>query len=182
ACIKDWSVNQQTCFDNITCDYVYREYENDRPTDRYPANRNFAAGEFASLYAKVTNAVELIFQDQVDWRALSFTFEKFQIEDDGMGLELKGVEQRGDYWVVKVAHGAGVSKQQVEQQVQSTYDDLRTLMEAKDQQINQLLGIVDNQTKAMNQQAEALSNFSQHPFGNNFFISGSNITNLAGSG
>ncbi len=113
---------------------------------------------------------------------MSFTFEKFQIEDDGMGLELKGVEQRGDYWVVKVAHGAGVSKQQVEQQVQSTYDDLRTLMEAKDQQINQLLGIVDNQTKAMNQQAEALSNFSQHPFGNNFFISGSNITNLAGSG
>jgi uncharacterized protein YjbI with pentapeptide repeats len=182
ACIKDWSFNQQTCFDGITCDYIYREYEDDGPTDRYPPDRNFELGEFQSLFQKLTNTVELIFKDQVDWRALSFAFEKFRIEDDGMGLELKGIEQRGDYWIVKVTHGEGVSRQLVEQQVHSTYDDLRALMESKDKQINQLLGIVDNQTKAMNQQAEALTNFSKQPFGNNFFISGSTITNLAGSG
>jgi uncharacterized protein YjbI with pentapeptide repeats len=182
ACIKDWSFNDQTCLTGVKCDYVYREFENDQPTDRYPNDRNFKPGEFESLFQKLTNAVELVFQEQVDWRALSFAFEKFQIEDDGMGLELKGVEQRGDYWIVKVAHGEGVSKQRVERRVQSTYDDLRVLMETKDKQINQLLGIVDNQTKAMNQQAEALTNFSKHPFGNNFFISGSTITNLAGSG
>ncbi len=182
ACIRDWHFNARTCFTGVACDYVYREYENNQPADRYPSDRNFKPGEFESLYQKVINSVELIFQEQVDWRALSFAFEKFQIEDEGMGLELKGVEQRGDYWIVKVTHGEGVSKQQVEQQVQSTYDDFRALMEAKDQQINQLLGIVDSQTKAMNQQAEALTNFSQHPFGNSFFISGSTITNLAGSG
>ena len=126
ACIKDWSVNQQTCFDNITCDYIYREYENDQPTDRYPPKRNFESGEFQSLFQKLTNAVELVFKEQIDWRALSFAFEKFQIEDDGLGLELKGVEQRGGYWIVKVAHGEGVTKQQVERQVQGTYDELRT--------------------------------------------------------
>ena len=168
--------------DGIKCDYVYREFENARPADRYPSDRNFKPGEFESLYQKVINSVELIFQDQVDWRALSFAFEKFQIEDDGLGLELKGVEQRGGYWIVKVAHGEGVTKQQVEQRVQGTYDEMRVLMAAKDQQIHQLLGIVDSQTKAMGQQAEALTNFSKHPFGNNFFISGSTITNLAGSG
>jgi uncharacterized protein YjbI with pentapeptide repeats len=182
ACIKDWSCNDQTCLIEVKCDYVYREFENEQPTDRYPSDRNFQPGEFEALFQKLTNAVELVFQEQVDWRALSFAFEKFQIEDDGMGLELKGVEQRGDYWIVKVAHGDGVSKQQVERRVQGTYDDLRVLMEAKDKQINQLLGIVDGQTRAMNQQAEALTNFSKHPFGNNFFISGSTITNLAGSG
>lgn len=182
ACIRDWSLNSQTCLTGIECDYIYRDFENARPADRYPSDRNFKPGEFESLYQKVINSVELIFQDQVDWTALSFAFEKFQIEDDGMGLELKGVEQRGDYWIVKVTHGEGVSKQRVEQQVQSTYEDLRVLMEAKDQQIHQLLGIVDGQTKAMGQQAEALTNFSKHPFGNSFFISGSTITNLAGSG
>ncbi|MFK8184724.1 MAG: pentapeptide repeat-containing protein [Phormidesmis sp.] len=182
ACIKDWSFNQQTCFDNIVCDYVYREYEQGAPSDRYPASRNFEPGEFQTLFQKLTNAVELIFKDQVDWRALSFAFEKFQIEDDGLGLELKGVEQRGNYWVVKVTHGEGVSRQKVERQVQETYDDLRGLLEAKDQQINQLLGIMDGQTKALSQQSEALNNYSQRSFGNNFFISGSNITNLAGSG
>ncbi|MGB7249864.1 MAG: pentapeptide repeat-containing protein, partial [Phormidesmis sp.] len=182
ACIKDWSVNPQTSFVGVVCDYVYREYKNNQPSDRYPSDRNFQPGEFESLFQKLSNAVELIFKDQVDWRSLSFAFEKFKIEDDGMGLELKGVEQRGGYWVVKVTHGEGVSRQQVERQVQGTYDELRALMEAKDQQIHQLLGIVDNQTRAMGQQAEALTHFSQHPFGNNFFISGSNITNLAGSG
>ncbi len=182
ACIKDWSFNQQTCFDQVTCDYVYREYENDCPIDRYPPDRSFEPGEFQSLFQKLTNAVELVFTEQVDWRSLSFAFEKFRIEDDGLDLELKGVEQRGDYWVVKVTHREGVSRRLVEQQVHSAYDDIRTLLESKDRQINQLLGIVDNQTRAMNQQAEALTNFSKQPFGNNFFISGSTITNLAGSG
>jgi uncharacterized protein YjbI with pentapeptide repeats len=182
ACIKDWSFNQQTCFDNITCDYIYREYENGCPSDRYPPDRHFEVGEFQSLFQKLTNAVELVFKEQVDWRSLSFAFEKFRIEDDGLDLELKGVEQRGDYWVVKVTHREGISRRLVEQQVHSTYEDIRGLLESKDRQINQLLGIVDNQTQAMNQQAEALTNFSKQPFGNHFFISGSTITNLAGSG
>ncbi len=182
ACIKDWSFNQQTVLTGVKCDYVYREFENNQPTDRYPSDRDFQPGEFESLFQKLTNAVELVFQDQIDWRALSFTFEKFRLEDDGMGLELKGIEQRGNYWIVKVTHGEGVSKQQVEQQVQSTYEDLRSIMEAKDKQINRLLGIVETQTEAMQRQAEALTNFSQQPFGNHFLISGSTITNLAGSG
>lgn len=182
ACIKDWSFNDQTDLTGVRCDYVYREFENNQPTDRYPSDRDFQPGEFESLFQKLTNAVELVFQDQIDWRALSFTFEKFRLEDDGMGLELKGIEQRGDYWIVKVTHGEGVSKQQVEQQVQSTYEDLRSIMEVKDKQINRLLGIVETQTEAMQRQAEALTNFSQQPFGNHFLISGSTITNLAGSG
>ncbi|BAS56840.1 MULTISPECIES: pentapeptide repeat-containing protein [Leptolyngbya] len=181
-CIQDWSINSETDFSGIRCDYVYREFENNQPTNRYPSDRDFQPGEFESLFQKLTNAVELVFQDQIDWRALSFTFEKFRLEDDGMGLELKGIEQRGNYWIVKVTHGEGVSKQQVEQQVQSTYEDLRSIMEAKDKQINRLLGIVETQTEAMQRQAEALTNFSQQPFGNHFLISGSTITNLAGSG
>jgi uncharacterized protein YjbI with pentapeptide repeats len=182
VCIQDWSVNSETDFSSIQCDYIYREYRDNRPTDRYPSDRDFEPGEFEALFQKLTNAVELVFRDQIDWRALSFTFEKFRLEDDGMGLELKGIEQRGDYWIVKVTHGEGVSKQQVERQVQSTYDELRAIMEVKDKQINRLLGIVEHQTEAMQQQAVALTHFSKHPFGNNFFISGSTITNLAGSG
>mgnify|MGYP002776989193 CR=1 FL=1 len=182
VCIQDWSVNSETIFSGVQCDYVYREFQNNQPIDRYPSDRNFEPGEFESLFQKLTNAIELVFRDQIDWRALTFTFEKFRLEDDGMDLELKGIEQRGDYWIVKVTHREGVTKQQVERQVQSTYEDLRAILEAKDQQINRLLGIVEHQTGAMQQQAEALTNFSKQPFGNNFNIFGSTITNLAGSG
>lgn len=182
ACIKDWSFNSETRFEQVICDYIYREYENDRPTDRYPADRNFEPGEFQSLFQKLTNAVELVFKDQVDWRALSFTFDKFRLEDDGLELELKGVEQRGDYWIVKVTHKEGIPRQEVEQKVIATYEDLRGILAAKDQQINRLMGIVENQTSTLQNQSEALKNYSTQPFGNIFNITGSIITNLAGSG
>jgi uncharacterized protein YjbI with pentapeptide repeats len=189
ACIEDWSFNSETRFEGVTCDYIYREYENDRPTDRYPPDRNFEPGEFQSLFQKLTNAVELVFKDQVDWRALSFTFEKFRVEDDGLELELKGVEQRGDYWIVKVTHKEGIPRQEVEQKVIATYDDIRLLLESKDQEINrlvgintQLMGIMENQTSTLQNQSEALRNYSEKPFGNSFVITGSTITNLAGSG
>lgn len=175
SCIRDWSVNRETQFTGVRCDYIYRDYENDRPVDRYPVDRYFEPGEFEALFDRLSNVVELVFTQGVDWRALSFAFEKFQIEDNGLGLDLKGVEQRGDLWIAKVTHREGISRQQVEQKVTSIYADIRGALEVKDQQINQLLGIASNQ-------AEAMREYSRQPFGNNFFISGSQITNLAGSG
>jgi hypothetical protein len=55
------------------------------------------------------------------------------------------------------------------------YETLQRTLAAKEQQVNQLLGI-------MTDQAEALKELSKKPFGNQFNIIGSTITNLAGSG
>ncbi len=175
-CVEDWSINSQTCFAGVQCDYIYRKLdENGEPTDRYPIERNFEPGEFESLFQEVSNVVKLVFKEGVNWRALSFTFRKIQLEDDGLGLELKGVEQRGDLWVVKVAHKESVPKQQVEQRVNAIYDDIKSLLLVKEQQINRLLNIAQDQ-------AAVLNFYSRQPFGNSFFIFGSTITNLAGSG
>ncbi len=175
-CIEDWSVNSQTCFTGVQCDYIYRKLdEKGEPTDRYPADRNFEPREFESLYQEVGNVVELIFKEGVNWRAFSFSLQKLQIEDDGLGLELKGFEKRGDRWVVKVTHNESASRQEVEQRLYGMYNEMKNLLAAKEQQINKLLGIAADQ-------AEALKSYSKQPFGNSFFIVGSTITNLAGSG
>ncbi|MEH2360011.1 pentapeptide repeat-containing protein [Nostoc sp.] len=172
-CIEDWSVNSQTCFAGVKCEYIYRKLDDKaEPIDQYPIGRNFEKGEFEALFQKVEEVVELVFKEGINWRALSFAFRKFQLDDDGLGLELKGVEQRGDLWVVKVTYKEGIPRQEVEQRVNLIYDDLKTLMAVKEQQINKLIGIVDNQAEALN----------KRPFGNSFFIVGSTITNLAGSG
>jgi uncharacterized protein YjbI with pentapeptide repeats len=175
-CIEDWSVNSQTCLTNVHCDYIYRKLdENGNPTDRYPADRNFDPREFESLYQEVGNVVELIFKEGVNWRAFSFMLQKLQLEDDGLGLELKGVEKRGDLWVVKVTHNQNYSRSEVEHRLSETYNEMKNLLAVKEQQINQLLGIVADQ-------AEALKGYSKQSFGNSFFIIGSTITNLTGSG
>lgn len=176
VCIKDWSVNSETLFTNVHCDYIYREV-NDRgyPTDRFPADRNFEPREFESLYQEVGNVIELIFKEGVNWQAVAFTLQKLQIEDEGLGLELRGIEKRGDLWVVKVAHGELVSGADVERRLYPQIEEMQKLLAAKEQQINKLLGIASDQ-------AEALKELSKKPFGNSFFITGSTITNLTGQG
>ncbi|WP_197036061.1 pentapeptide repeat-containing protein [Fischerella sp. PCC 9605] len=174
-CIQDWSVNSQTRFDNVKCDYIYRKIDDrGKPCDRYPLDRNFEPREFESLYQEVGNVVELVFKEGMNWRAFAFTLQKLQIEDDGLGLQLKGIEKRGDMWVVKVTHNENVPTQEVEKRLNGSYTQLQQLLAAKEQQINRLLGIVENQT-------EAIKEISKR-FGNNFWITGSTITNLSGSG
>ncbi|MBD2163683.1 pentapeptide repeat-containing protein [Calothrix membranacea FACHB-236] len=176
-CIQDWSVNSQTNFTNVECEYIYRKL-NDKgePSDRYPLEgQSFAPREFESLYQEVGNVVELVFKEGVNWRAFAFTLQKLQIEDDGLGLELKGIERRGDLWVVKVKHNENAPKEIVEQRLNGLYPEMLNLLATKEQQINKLLGIAADQ-------AEALKGYSKQPFGNHFFITGSTITNLAGSG
>jgi hypothetical protein len=92
-----------------------------------------------------------------------------------LGLELKGIEKKGDLWVVKVTHDKDVPTKEVEKRLNASYQELANLLANKEQQINQLLGIATNQ-------AEAIKEFSKRPFGNSFYITGSTITNLAGSG
>ena len=175
-CIKDWGVNDQTCLSNVVCDYVYRELDQKgKPTDRYPSDRNFEPQEFESLYQEIGNVAELIFKEGVNWRAFSFSMQKLDLEDNELGLELKGFERRGDRWVVRVTHNQHVPKQEVERRLIDIYEDMKGLLAAKEEQINQLLGIASDQ-------AEALKEMSQKPFGNSFFITGSTITNLTGSG
>jgi len=175
-CIQDWSVNSETDFSNVLCDYVYRELdEKGEPTDRYPADRNFEPQEFESLYQEIGNVAELVFKEGVNWRAFSFSMQKLDLEDDGLGLELKGFERRGDRWVVRVTHNQHVPKQEVESRLLAMYDDMKGLLAAKEDQIHQLLGIASDQ-------AESIKELSQKPFGNSFFITGSTITNLTGSG
>lgn len=175
-CNKDWSINGETCFTDVECDYIYRDLDKKgEPIDRYPLDRNFEPKEFEALYQEVGNVVNLVFKEGVNWRAFSFGMEKLQLEDDGLDLKLKGFERRGDRWVVKVTHNENASKQQVEVRLSAIYEEMKQQLSAKEGQINELLGIVSNQ-------AETMKGISQQTFGNHFFISGSTITNLAGSG
>ncbi|MGI0493534.1 pentapeptide repeat-containing protein [Alkalinema pantanalense CENA528] len=169
CCIKDWSFNRQTQFTGITCDYIYRSFEQNRPGDRYPIDRNFEPAEFEAMLQRIDTSFEFVVRDRLDPLALSFAFEKFRLEDEGLGLELQGVEQRGDVWIVKVGHKAGISPQQVEQHVNETYEDLRTLFEARYQLA---ISAKESEILRLNQTLnEVLQRFMQRSAGN-FTIGG----------
>ncbi|MFB2839762.1 pentapeptide repeat-containing protein [Floridanema evergladense] len=178
CCIQDWSINSQTCFTDVRCEYIYRKLdEHGEPIERFPANRNFELREFESLYQEVENVVELIFKEGENWQAALFSLRKLQLEDEELGLELKSIEKRGDLWVLKVTHNNAVSKQEVENRLNASFDEMKQKLAAKEQQIDKLLDIVADQAKT-------LKGYSKQPLGtsNNFFIVESAITNLSGSG
>jgi uncharacterized protein YjbI with pentapeptide repeats len=196
-CIEDWSVSSKTRFTNVRCDFIYRRYQDGQPTDRYPAvERNFEANEFASLFQQPENIVELVFKGKFDYSALSLAFYKLQTETPELELELQGIEQREKLWVVKVKSNGNLTEKLIEERLSSVYqvtsdesaveviikdsiyrdyEETKNRLAASEQLVRQLAGITENQ-------AEALKEFSKQAFGNSFFISGSTITNLAGSG
>jgi len=195
-CIEDWSVSSKTCFTNVRCDYLYKKYQEEQPTDRYPVDRNFEAGEFASLYEEPENVVELVFKGEFNYSALSLAFYKLQTEAPELDLELKGIEQREKLWVVKVKSSSSVTERLIEERLNSAYqvtysettvetvikdsiyrdyEETKNRLAASEQMVRQLAGITGDQ-------AEALKELTKRSFGNSFFITGSTITNLAGSG
>ena len=195
-CIEDWSVSSKSNFTNVRCDYVFRKYENGQPTYCYPSDRNFEPGEFAALFQQPENELELIFKGDFSYSALSLAFDKLKTEKPELDLELKGIEQRGNLWVVLVTSNNPTVEAELEHQfstvyqtttssnsVETTikdsiyrdYEDIKQRWTESQQLVRQLTGISESQ-------AEALKQLSQQAFGTNFFISGSEITNLTGQG
>jgi Pentapeptide repeats (8 copies) len=185
-CIEDWSVNSQTCFSGVTCKYIYRKYENDKASDKYPNGRDFEPGEFEAIFQKLGNVVELIFKEQFNGTAFHLTMEKLKLEDDSLGLELQGFEKRGNLGVVKVSHNENIPSREVEQRFYQGYEEINWQLQALKEQNKQLLDILTNQVqiqvRVMDNQATAIERYSRQPSGSSFFIMGSTITNLAGSG
>lgn len=196
-CIEDWSVSSKTCFTNVRCDYIYRKCQDGQPSDRYPVGRDFESGEFATLFAEPEDIVELVFKGEFDYAALSLALYKLQSEASDLDLELKGIEQRGNLWVVKVKSGNHeINERLVEERLSSVYqvashgetieetikdsiyrdyEETKNRLAESERLVRQLAGVSENQ-------AEALKEITRKSLGNNFFISGSTITNLAGSG
>jgi len=196
VCIEDWRVSNKTRFTDVRCDYIYRKYQDDQPSDRYPVDRNFEAGEFAFLYQEPEHIVELVFKGEFDFSALSLAFYKLQTEMPELEFELKGIEQREKLWVVKAKTKGTITERLIEEQLNLTYqatarestvestirdsiyrdyEEIEARLAASDQMVKQLAGVTGDQ-------AEALKELSKRSLGNSFFITGSTITNLAGSG
>ncbi|TAE59856.1 MAG: hypothetical protein EAZ76_04645 [Nostocales cyanobacterium] len=182
TCIKDWSYNHETDFTEVKCQYYYRDinYEG-KPINKYPGHKNFEEREFESLYQDVEEVIELIFKEGENWQTTLFSIKKLQFEDENLGIELKGLEKKGDYWVVKVTYNPQYLKPEVEKILNNTIDELKLQLADKAQEFKQLEQRIDKLVDISHHQAEAIKTLSKK-FGNSFLIVGSKITNLAGKG
>ena len=184
-CIEDWSVSSKTKFTNVRCEHIYRRYQDGESIDKYPVDRNFEPGEFASLFQQPENELELIFKgEEFDYTALSLTFDKLQTDKPDLKLKLQGIEQRQDLWVVKVTSDdpANVERRikEIQDAVYQGYEITTTRLE-NNPLIRRIISDVANIKKTQEEIGEEVNQLAKR-IGSNFYFLGGTITNVTGAG
>jgi uncharacterized protein YjbI with pentapeptide repeats len=93
ACIENWNISSDTILDDVICDYIYFKR---RQKERRPHNDQFAPGDFAKLVQDSLDTVDLIFDKGVNWQAFSYSFVNTQVENEGIPLAIRSIENKGD--------------------------------------------------------------------------------------
>ncbi|MBD2603376.1 pentapeptide repeat-containing protein [Scytonema hofmannii FACHB-248] len=97
ACLEAWNIDSKTQLQRVICDYVYLL---NNQQERRPSSGEFANGEFTKLFQIAINTVDLIFRNGLDLQALSAALAKVKIENEGIPLAIKSIENKGDDVVV----------------------------------------------------------------------------------
>jgi hypothetical protein len=134
VCIKDWHTNSATNFNDVLCDYVYLEVDQQ---ERRPHRHNFTPGEFTKLFQKARETVDLIFRNGVDWQAFLVSFEQLQVEAGDKALFIQAIENKNDgAFVIRVSVPSELDKSKIEQYFKRKY---QLAIEVKDKQYRKYL-------------------------------------------
>lgn len=91
ACLQGWQLDAETKLDGVICDYIYLEthQQERRPID---PTQNFAPGELKALLYPVFNAIDLLFDERVDWPALAQAFKTVRLQHHEARLSIQCLE------------------------------------------------------------------------------------------
>jgi uncharacterized protein YjbI with pentapeptide repeats len=120
ACIEDWYTNSATNLDEVICNYIYLQADQ---KERRPELGNFAPGEFAHLFQKTLETVELIFYNGIDWQAFLAAFQKLQVKNGAWELYLQGIENKSnEALAIRFNVSPEANKAEVENYLKREYD------------------------------------------------------------
>lgn len=167
ACIQDWHINSSTNFKNVICDYIYlcQDQQERRPSSGY-----FAYGEFAQLFQKSLETLDLIFRNGIDWDAFAYSFKKLEVENQGAQLDVQSIEKKGDgILVVQVAVTPDADKAKIHSEFMQGYEFAAKALEAqyqarledKDKVINQLFSSINQLNKQLAETSGKVSIYYQ---------------------
>lgn len=120
VCLEDWHINSVTNIDEVVCEYVYLQAEQ---KERSPHQGNFAPGEFAKLFQKPLDTVELVFYNGIDWQAFFTSFQKLQIEGGGSELYIQALENKNNgSFVIRISIPPDANKVVMENYLKREYE------------------------------------------------------------
>lgn len=149
ACIEDWNISSQTNLDGVICDYVYLKRGQQ---ERRPHRGSFVPGDFIKLVQDSLDTVDLIFNEGVNWKAFAYSFHNTQVENEGIPLAIRSIENKGDGVVlIRVTVPPDADKGKIHNDFLQGYEFAQKALESqyqarledKDQEINRLFYFVN---------------------------------------
>ncbi|NEQ77750.1 MAG: CHAT domain-containing protein [Okeania sp. SIO2C9] len=138
TCLEGWNIDHTTILDNIESKYIYLLEEPKPETDdreRRPSSGYFQEGDFTKLFQEVLNTVDLIFRNGLNFKAFMSSFQQVQVENQGIPMEIKSMENKGDgVVVVKIDVPPETNKEKIHQEFVQIYDETVIALEEKYQQ------------------------------------------------
>ncbi len=134
ACIQNWTVNSDTQFDELICDYIYLTPDQDRQ-NRRPLSGSFEPGDFEKLVDKFADTLDFILRRGTD--PIAFTQALNQFKQDNPEARIKAiVELDRDRVLVQATVPEGFDKVKI----YAAFQDTQTKLQAANEKIRYLEG------------------------------------------
>jgi uncharacterized protein YjbI with pentapeptide repeats len=192
ACIQDWNINSGTRLDDVKCEYVYLKgecvywkAEQEKQyilSDRRPSDPNtfFSPGEFAQLFQKALETVDLIFADGIDWQAFFQSFQELRSQYDDENLSIQAIEKKsGGAFVIRLEVPPEADKGAIESQAKEFYSEKLKLLESSYQAQLQMQGAQLEHEKQRNSQLMRVVEVMAENTGPKYDLRHANIGNMA---
>ncbi len=129
VCLESWVIDHTTLLEDSFCDFVYIKEKEKEP---YPSSGKFLPGDFAKLFQEVVDTVDLIFHNGINKEAFVYSWHQIQVENDGINLDIQGIERKSDdIVVVKVNVPEYVNKSKIHAEFTKNYDIAMKAIEDK---------------------------------------------------
>jgi uncharacterized protein YjbI with pentapeptide repeats len=138
ACIQNWTVNSDTQFDDLTCDYIYLTPDQDKQ-NRRPLSGNFEPGDFEKLVDKFADTLDFILRRGTDPSLFRQSLDQFK--QDNPEARIRGiVELDVDRVLVQATVPEGSDKVEI-------YENFHHQLQLKEQEVKYLKGTIDDKDR-----------------------------------
>lgn len=129
VCICDWSINKETCFNDVRCNWVYLEQGRHGPREKKPDIGEFQSGEFEKWIRQLQDTVDLILRERPNVRALIAAIERVAHSYGGIDPSRFSVESKGEnLYVARVGTTPEVDKEKIASKIVINYNSINELM------------------------------------------------------
>lgn len=140
AFIEDWGITSNTKLDRVRCEYVFMRLpttENPEPR-RKPDNRGevFEGNDFADFIKPIFDTLDLYHNQGVDPRAIAISWKQLAENHPDAKLQFASMEVKGeDNFLLRLKTAPNADLSQLSAEYFETYNQLKTLAEAKYKQV-----------------------------------------------